>query len=754
MKSRSGARVCAPVSPRLGSRHLSLVALTALALVAGCGAGGEDTGDTVVTDPAAGGRPPIGGGGGNGALPVPGNNCTDAASCQLAGDEPLAPPNCGDGALTEDEACDDGNKVSGDGCSDTCLRNEPGFSCATPGQACRQIARCGDGVKAATELCDDGNTAPGDGCSDRCRVELGKKCEGSPSVCTDAICGNNVREGAEGCDDGNNIPFDGCSPICLREPSCGAPGVACTSECGDGLLIDEACDDGNLIDGDGCSSTCTVETGFACTAAAACELLNEQCVLRVPAVFRDFSGTHPDFGDNNCSGLVTGAVAPQFNAAGRPALSTPNGNGAACLTSDANFQQWFTDVPGTNLTVVGEVLLFENEDGGYVNRFGAQGQQFTAVRPQTERQAGASLEACSNTCLQEAQNGNGFDGPLRCGDLCRPLQDDRQQLAVGQFQQLNNQLTQAEAAAVPDPEVIAQLQAEIAVVQAELDALDVAITTCQTTCQAELDSRVATCSAGCQPCGANPALFCLGGIIDGYDGSPLFFPVDGVTGPTLDVGRASIPDTYGYPGYPFEDAVFPDAPPHNFYFTSEVQYWFQYEADTNATLTFVGDDDVWVFLNGRLAVDLGGVHVPSTGILTINAAQGVVTSSVVEGRPQEVPVVTPGAPADFGLQEGGVYTINIFHAERQLTSSSFQLTLAGFEATPSDCRADCGDSILSFGEECDDGTNDGGYGECNPECVLGPFCGDNIIQPEFGETCDVGPGGDGVCRGCRRIRIQ
>jgi hypothetical protein len=161
-----------------------------------------------------------------------------------------------------------------------------------------------------------------------------------------------------------------------------------------------------------------------------------------------------------------------------------------------------------------------------------------------------------------------------------------------------------------------------------------------------------------------------------------------------------------------------------------------------------------VFLNGRLAVDLGGVHVPSTGILTINAAQGVITSSVVEGRPQEIPDVTPGTPADFGLQEGGVYTINIFHAERQLTSSSFQLTLAGFEATPSDCRADCGDGILSFGEECDDILNDGGYGECNPECVLGPFCGDKIIQSEFGETCDVGPGGDTVCRGCRRIRIE
>ena len=33
-------------------------------------------------------------------------------------------------------------------------------------------------------------------------------------------------------------------------------------------------------------------------------------------------------------------------------------------------------------------------------------------------------------------------------------------------------------------------------------------------------------------------------------------------------------------------------------------------------------------------------------------------------------------------------------------------------------------------------------------------CGDGIQQSEFGETCDVGPGGDGVCRGCRFIQIR
>jgi hypothetical protein len=62
----------------------------------------------------------------------------------------------------------------------------------------------------------------------------------------------------------------------------------------------------------------------------------------------------------------------------------------------------------------------------------------------------------------------------------------------------------------------------------------------------------------------------------------------------------------------------------------------------------------------------------------------------------------------------------------------------------------CGDNILSFGEECDDGANDGGYGECDMGCRLGAFCGDGVVQPE--EQCDDGPGGSAECAGCRKLR--
>jgi fibro-slime domain-containing protein len=648
--------------------------------------------------------------------------------------------------LTSDEACDDGNSQSGDGCSATCLQVERGYSCATPGKMCREIARCGDGLVAASEQCDDTNLVPGDGCSERCRVELGKKCEGAPSVCTDAECGNGKVEGAESCDDGNKVPFDGCSALCLREPNCS--GASCTSECGDGLLINEGCDDGNSTDGDGCSSDCTNETGFTCKQEPQCEKVNGQCILRVPAIFRDFSDKDADFGwpvypDVSCgilegSPIVPGIAQDRLDAEGRPVFGKAPKE--ACIESAQTFARWFRD-NGTAVRVVGDVVLFDNGSGGYVNRFGQNGEKLVTTvappkgQPQEQQVPNATSQAtCEPGCTMRVRSS------LQCDNLCRPQHDqvrssgDVLRQRQGELTQREEQLAQRQSADPPDAAAIADLEAQIAELLAEIAdletdiaALTAAAEKCDNDCQTNFDGQVAACVADCKPCSSSPAQWCTGGKVMEFDGTPLFFPVDSVMGPTRDADFAQLPLQYGYTGWPSESKVFPGAKQHNFYFTSEIQYWFRYEQGTNARLDFTGDDDVFVFVNGHLAVDLGGIHVPMDGTVTINAQSA----------------------AKFELKPGNVYKIAVFQAERKKFGSSFRLTLSGFEATPSDCRAVCGDNILSFGEECDDGINDGGYGECDAGCKLGPFCGDGVIQSP--EHCDNGPNGSADCAGCRKL---
>jgi fibro-slime domain-containing protein len=171
---------------------------------------------------------------------------------------------------------------------------------------------------------------------------------------------------------------------------------------------------------------------------------------------------------------------------------------------------------------------------------------------------------------------------------------------------------------------------------------------------------------------------------------------------------------------------------HNFHFTSEVRYWFQYRG--GELLTFTGDDDVFVFVNKQLAVDLGGIHNALNGSVQLDASNG--TGIVCNNTP-------PGcatAPIDFGLVQGSVYEIVVFQAERHTVQSNYTLTVSSFNATRSVCHPICGDGFVTPNEACDLGkdANTGAYGTCNPDCTLPPYCGDAIVQTDQGEQCDDG----------------
>ncbi len=89
---------------------------------------------------------------------------------------------------------------------------------------------------------------------------------------------------------------------------------------------------------------------------------------------------------------------------------------------------------------------------------------------------------------------------------------------------------------------------------------------------------------------------------------------------------------------------------HNFGFTTEFHTLFTYMTANNDTFNFAGDDDVFVFINGKLALDLGGVHASETGNFNLN---NIKTA--------------------FGLVDGSNYSLDIFQAERHTVASNFSM---------------------------------------------------------------------------------
>ncbi len=87
---------------------------------------------------------------------------------------------------------------------------------------------------------------------------------------------------------------------------------------------------------------------------------------------------------------------------------------------------------------------------------------------------------------------------------------------------------------------------------------------------------------------------------------------------------------------------------HNYHFTYQIAATFGYNPGTGQTFTFTGDDDVWVFFDKKLGIDLGGVH-------------GTIGQSVNLDT-----LFGPGKAA-------GNYSFDFFFAERHTSGSNFSI---------------------------------------------------------------------------------
>ncbi|MEI9947885.1 MAG: DUF4215 domain-containing protein [Pseudomonadota bacterium] len=589
---------------------------------------------------------------------------------------------CGDSQVTGDEVCDDANKVGGDGCSANCLTVEPNFICGKPGKtSCRKVTIpvCGDGSIDAGEDCDDGNTsATLDGCSATCKVDATWVCPTPGSQCLPLGCGNGVRTPDEQCDDGNAIANDGCSlksGICSVEAGfvCPEQGKPCMPKCGDNLLKGyEKCEDGNSTSGDGCSAACLIEPGYVCGAVGTV-CTKAICGKNGKEADEGCDDGNVVYGDG-CSGVCQNE--PTFAANGTPNVACGDGIHVSTeVCDDGNLNSG----DGCDATCKVET--------GFMCSDAVSTPAFIDIKVRYHDFMGAGETTIR--CNQP-------NAPVPCGHPDFEDKNGPQLGLVGTPCTKTNQATCGALGANGKPTFVLTTSDKI----------------------------------------NSPASFQqwyqdVAGVNKGVDGS-IRMTRQGTTGAAYAFDNSSFfpldNDPNGFGKYLTSG--------HDFHFTTELDYFFQYNGGEE--LTFRGDDDVWVFINRKLAVDIGGIHGVQDGRVVLGdeasqcSIQGGGTLSAC------TPTINSAADSRFGLVKGGIYQISFFQAERHTNASNFRLSLQNFLPAHSQCVPNCGDGKVVIGEVCDDGSaqNTGAYGHCNATCSAREFCGDGLMNGP--EKCDNG----------------
>ncbi|MCI7628289.1 MAG: fibro-slime domain-containing protein, partial [Blautia glucerasea] len=136
--------------------------------------------------------------------------------------------------------------------------------------------------------------------------------------------------------------------------------------------------------------------------------------------------------------------------------------------------------------------------------------------------------------------------------------------------------------------------------------------------------------------------------------------------------------------FPFNETSLPgSANKYNYGFGAKLEFNFRLTKDGTVKdkdgkdvpieFNFSGDDDVWVFIDGKLALDVGGAHSPATGTLNFNTLKATVSdvkASAGDGSPATV--------TDFTLkgEKTAEHTLTMFYMERGMWESNMKVTFS------------------------------------------------------------------------------